>query len=131
MLAVLHSLGMFVIDLFKSRHRLEAENLFLRHQLSIAFDACAAAKCPFSSSNVCSRSPVQSNNRSSEAAAGTQGEFISLVWCGRHPDIAHRDQTGWLGIRLELRNVVANYPFESEFRPQRLFAFELRRWGYA
>ena len=36
MLAVLHSLGMFLIDLFKSRGRLEAENLFLRHQLSIA-----------------------------------------------------------------------------------------------
>jgi len=27
---------MFLIDLFKSRRRLEAENLFLRHQLSIA-----------------------------------------------------------------------------------------------
>jgi hypothetical protein len=36
MLAVLYSLGMFLIDLFKSRRRLEAENLFLRHQLSIA-----------------------------------------------------------------------------------------------
>jgi hypothetical protein len=36
MLAVLQSLGMFVIDLFKSRRRLEAENLFLRHQLSVA-----------------------------------------------------------------------------------------------
>jgi hypothetical protein len=36
MLAILHSLGMFVVDLFKSRRRLEAENLFLRHQLSIA-----------------------------------------------------------------------------------------------
>jgi hypothetical protein len=36
MLAVLHSLGMFLIDLFKPRWRLEAENLFLRHQLSIA-----------------------------------------------------------------------------------------------
>jgi transposase InsO family protein len=36
MLAMLHSLGMFVVDLFKSRCRLEAENLFLRHQLSIA-----------------------------------------------------------------------------------------------
>ena len=35
MLAILHSLGMFVADLFKSRCRLEAENLFLRHQLSI------------------------------------------------------------------------------------------------
>jgi hypothetical protein len=38
---------------------------------------------------------------------------------------------------LELRNVVAKYPFEkvaqisgdpAEFRPQRLFVFELRRW---
>jgi hypothetical protein len=36
MLAVLRSLAMFIVDLFKSRRRLEAENLFLRHQLSIA-----------------------------------------------------------------------------------------------
>src|SRR4030095_4345714 len=36
MFAILHALGMFVADLFKSRSRLEAENLFLRHQLSIA-----------------------------------------------------------------------------------------------
>jgi hypothetical protein len=36
MLAVLYLLGMFFIDLFKSRRRLEAENLFLRHQLSVA-----------------------------------------------------------------------------------------------
>jgi transposase InsO family protein len=36
MLAVLHSLGMFVVDFFKPRWRLEAENLFLRHQLAIA-----------------------------------------------------------------------------------------------
>jgi transposase InsO family protein len=36
MLAVLHSLGMFVVDLFRSRCQLESENLFLRHQLSIA-----------------------------------------------------------------------------------------------
>jgi transposase InsO family protein len=36
MLAILQSLVMFIIDLFKSRRRLEAENLLLRHQLSIA-----------------------------------------------------------------------------------------------
>src|SRR5262245_8604722 len=36
MLAILHSLGMFIVDLFKPPCRLEAENLFLRHQLSIA-----------------------------------------------------------------------------------------------
>jgi transposase InsO family protein len=36
MFAILHALGMFFADLFKSRSRLEAENLFLRHQLNIA-----------------------------------------------------------------------------------------------
>ena len=36
MFAILHALGMFVVDLFKSRWRLEAENLFLRHQFNIA-----------------------------------------------------------------------------------------------
>jgi transposase InsO family protein len=36
MLAILHLLVMFVADIFKSRRRLEAENLFFRHQLSIA-----------------------------------------------------------------------------------------------
>src|SRR5262249_20282395 len=36
MLAILHLLAMFVADLFNSRRRLEAENLFLRHQLNIA-----------------------------------------------------------------------------------------------
>ena len=36
MLAILHALGMFIADLFKSRSRLEAENLLLRHQLNLA-----------------------------------------------------------------------------------------------
>jgi hypothetical protein len=36
MLAILYAIGMFVADLFKSRSRLEAENLFLRHQLTLA-----------------------------------------------------------------------------------------------
>jgi len=36
MFAILHALGMFVADQFKSRSRLEAENLFLHHQLAIA-----------------------------------------------------------------------------------------------
>src|SRR5450759_3604618 len=34
--ALLHARGTFVADMFKSRWRLEAENLFLRHQLNIA-----------------------------------------------------------------------------------------------
>ena len=41
MLAILHSLGMFIVALFKSRCRLEAENLFQRHQLSIRFGMVA------------------------------------------------------------------------------------------
>jgi transposase InsO family protein len=36
MFAILHALGMLVTDLFKPRCRLEAENLFLRHQLAVA-----------------------------------------------------------------------------------------------
>ena len=36
MLAILHALGMVVADLFKSQCRLAAENLLLRHQLTIA-----------------------------------------------------------------------------------------------
>jgi hypothetical protein len=36
MFAILHALGMLVANLFKSRSRVEAENLFLRHQLAIA-----------------------------------------------------------------------------------------------
>src|SRR5262245_18047259 len=36
MLAILRLLGTFVADLFRSRRRLEVENLFLRHQLNIA-----------------------------------------------------------------------------------------------
>jgi transposase InsO family protein len=36
MFVILHTLGMLAVDLFKSRSRLEAENLFLRHQLNIA-----------------------------------------------------------------------------------------------
>jgi len=36
MFVILRALGIFVADMFKSRSRLEAENLFLRHQLNIA-----------------------------------------------------------------------------------------------
>src|SRR5674536_172010 len=36
MFSILHALGMFVANLFKSLSRREAENLFLRHQLNIA-----------------------------------------------------------------------------------------------
>ena len=42
MLAVLHSLGMFIVDLFKPRPRLEAENLFLR-VAGTEPEACKAA----------------------------------------------------------------------------------------
>jgi hypothetical protein len=40
MLAILQLLGAFVANLFKSRRRLEVENLFLRHQLNIALTGC-------------------------------------------------------------------------------------------
>src|ERR1700739_4551274 len=36
MFAIIHLLATFIADLFKPPHRLEVENLFLRHQLNIA-----------------------------------------------------------------------------------------------
>jgi hypothetical protein len=36
MLAILYALAISLCDLFKSRRRLQVENLFLRHQLNIA-----------------------------------------------------------------------------------------------
>ena len=36
MFGILYALGMLVVDLLKSRSRLEAENLLLRHQLNVA-----------------------------------------------------------------------------------------------
>jgi hypothetical protein len=36
MYAILKMLGIFLINLFKSRRRNEAENLLLRHQLNVA-----------------------------------------------------------------------------------------------
>jgi hypothetical protein len=36
MFAILYALGMFLADLFKSRSRLKAENLLLRHQINVA-----------------------------------------------------------------------------------------------
>jgi hypothetical protein len=41
MLAVLYSVGMFLIDLLRSRRRLEAENLFLRPSTEHRFEASA------------------------------------------------------------------------------------------
>ena len=41
MLAIVHLLGTYVANLFKSRRRLEVENLFLRHQLNIALRRAA------------------------------------------------------------------------------------------
>jgi hypothetical protein len=38
MYAILWVAAIFIADLFKSRRRLRAENLFLRHQVAIAAD---------------------------------------------------------------------------------------------
>jgi transposase InsO family protein len=42
MLAVLRALGIIVVNLFKSRRRLEVENLLLRHQLNVALRQSSA-----------------------------------------------------------------------------------------
>jgi hypothetical protein len=43
MLALLHLLFAFVFNRFKSRRRLEIENLYLRHQLNRVAEGSAAA----------------------------------------------------------------------------------------
>ena len=86
MFALLHLLAMFVIDFFKSPRRLEAENLFLRHQLSIALR----------------RAPPRLRLRGSDRAllvwmtrlwpsllgAGSTGDHPSLASCGFHGVLA-------------------------------------------
>ena len=80
MFALLHALGMFVADLFKSRSRLEAENLFLRHQLNIALR----------------RAPPRLRLRGSDRALliGDDSALAKPSWCGPgrsagdHPAVA-------------------------------------------
>jgi hypothetical protein len=43
MLAILYALGMFVADLFKSRTRLEAENVFLRSSVEFGITTKASS----------------------------------------------------------------------------------------
>ena len=43
MFAILHVLWIFVVDIFKSRRRLEGENLFLHHQLNNVEASAASA----------------------------------------------------------------------------------------
>jgi hypothetical protein len=45
MFAILRALGIFVADMFKSRYRLQAENLFLRYQLNIALRRASLKVC--------------------------------------------------------------------------------------
>jgi hypothetical protein len=44
MFVILHALGMFVTDRFRSRSRLEVDNSFLRHQLNIALRRASSRK---------------------------------------------------------------------------------------
>src|SRR5215475_13834610 len=46
MYAAVHALVIFVINLFKSRRRLEAENVWLRHQLQVALRRAPARLHP-------------------------------------------------------------------------------------
>ena|SRR5271165_6319368 len=87
MLAVLHSLGMFIVDLFKSRRRLEAENLFLRRQLSIALRRAPRRLRLRGSDRALSRSLVC---RALPAAANPGGRIppqriAQALWAGCDP----------------------------------------------
>jgi hypothetical protein len=64
MFAILHVLGTFVADMFKSWWLLEAENLFLRHQLNIALRQAPPRlrlRCPFQKFHPVTISVVRQN----------------------------------------------------------------------
>jgi len=89
MLAILHSVGMFVADLFKSRCRLEAENLFLRHQLSIALR----------------RAPPRLRLRGSDRAllawmTRLWPSLLGAVKVGDHPSVASRGLESFLAVEI-------------------------------
>jgi len=74
MLAILHLLVMFVADLLKSRRRLEAENLFLRHQLNIALRQAPPIGCNGNDRRTCSWEIDAGRGRAPVA------HFRSLQW---------------------------------------------------
>jgi hypothetical protein len=57
MFAILYALGMAVADLFKSRARLEAEILLLRHQLNVALRHAPPRGCLLQSNAPASVTP--------------------------------------------------------------------------
>jgi hypothetical protein len=86
------------IDLFKSRRRLEAENLFLRHKLSIA-----------GSGRACSvRHRWFSRRPSFAALTALPGQSTSIYAAGRGRDFALRKRT----VRLDGgEEIIATVPF--------------------
>jgi hypothetical protein len=74
MLSILHTLWMFVIDFFKPRWRLQAENLFLRHQLGIALKRVLTATvvgATITSGLRCTSSTAKLSNRSNRPSVQT------------------------------------------------------------
>ena len=82
------------------------------------------------------------SNWSDRYAPKALGRSVCSNRCMTIARAAHLQETDCVAghVRFELRNVVANYPFESsrgfpeipaKFWPWRLFAFELRRGGNA
>ena len=91
MFAILRALGMFVADLFKSRSRLEAENLLLRHQLAIALRRAH---------------PSSTAWKGSRAARMDDQAMAEPAWCGPggsagdHPAMASRRLQGVLALEI-------------------------------
>ena len=93
MFELVHSLAMFAIDFFKPRRRLEVENLFLRHQLSIILRRAPPRLRPrgsdralmvwlTGSGQACSMRRVSSNRRPS---------FADIVLVSRRSDVGNHE----------------------------------------
>jgi hypothetical protein len=83
MFAIIHLLATFIADLFKSRRRLEVENLFLRHQLNIALRR-APQRVRLGAGDRCPR-------KSYPHIAMVQSERIGVVMIAPHLWIARRN----------------------------------------
>jgi hypothetical protein len=75
MLAIIPLLAKFIASLFKSRRRLEAENLFPRHQLNIALRQRLFERCGVR----CSRRPSRSNWADGSVAIMSRALLQSFV----------------------------------------------------
>ncbi len=115
MLAILHLFGTFVLNLFKSRRRLEVENLFLRHQLN-CLEGCIATAFTAESDRVLMVCMTRLSPNLLGLARGVQPATI-LRWhragFRTYWRWKSRGRVGRPGIGIELRDLIRRMSREN------------------